>query len=151
MRLLLDTLAWLLWVCEPAQLTTAARDAISDENNEVFISVATIWEVAAKNGSGTLSIAGPVSRFLPQWIAQDGFHVLPIEAGNVLAMRDIRHGDLFDRILIAQARTRGLTVVGADWTFLHYEVPLIAATSSFRARGRSGGRGARSRSSRPTG
>lgn len=152
MRVLLDTLAWLLWVSQPQSLTDEARATIADRSNEIFVSVVSIWEIIAKSGSGELSIGGSVTRAISDWLAADGFHVLPIEAGHVIAMCDIRHGDLFDRLLIAQARTRGLTVIGADWTFLSYDVPLITATdTSFRARGRSGARGARSRSSRPRG
>lgn len=151
MRILVDTRAWLWWLQDCPRLSDEARSAISDRRNEIFLSVVSLWEIACNHRR--VQIAGTSEKRLREWLERDGFHILPLEAGHVLyAIRKrIPSPEPFTQLMIAQAVTRGLVVVTNDripFDLAHVDV-IVA--SGITARGRSGGRGARSRSSRPTG
>lgn len=124
MRLLLDTHALLFWVYEPSRLGTAALRALADRDNQVFWSVASSWEVAIKVGLGKLELDGPVSEVIPSELLRHGFTLLPIDHAHVLAVSELprHHGDPFDRLLVAQARAEGLTVVTSDGRIAAYDV-----------------------------
>jgi PIN domain nuclease of toxin-antitoxin system len=128
-KLLLDTHT-LLWLVDgDAQLTQPARSAIADPANELFVSVATIWELAIKTTktNSPLVLSDPLSVYLAKWLQVYGIDVLPIQQSHalgVLALPD-HHRDPFDRIIIAQAMTEGLTLVSGDSHVSRYSVPLI--------------------------
>ena len=124
MRLLLDTHSF-IWACvEPGKLSNTERDAISFAGNEIFISAASAWEIAIKRNLGR--IAFPIDRF-DEMTAALGFEVLSMTAAQAIAAGSLprHHDDPFDRMLIAQARLEGLTVVTADAQFKKYEVALF--------------------------
>jgi len=111
-NLLLDTHVFLWWDTQSPALNAAARAAIQDPRNAVFVSAATVWEIAIKRRLGKLTFTGSASAA----IAANGFHELPIlpldaeDAGDLLW----RHGDPFDRLLVAQTIRQGLILVTAD-------------------------------------
>jgi PIN domain nuclease of toxin-antitoxin system len=123
-RLLLDTHALLWWLADEG-LTVPARDAIADPGNVVMVSAASAWEISIKKALGKL--AAPDD--LEQQVQASGFLPLPISlAHGVAAGRlDRYHEDAFDRMLIAQARAEGLTIVTRDKRFDEYGVPLLPA------------------------
>lgn len=124
MRLLLDTHSF-IWACvEPGKLSNAERDAISSAGNEIFVSAASAWEIAIKRNLGR--IAFPIDRF-DEMTAALGFEVLSMTAAQAITAGSLprHHDDPFDRMLIAQARLEGLTVVTADAQFKKYEVALF--------------------------
>jgi PIN domain nuclease of toxin-antitoxin system len=109
---LLDTHVFIWWDQRNAALSAAARAAIEDPRDNVFISAASVWEIAIKRQLGKLAFQGSAW----QAIAANGFLELPIlpreaEAAGVL---EWRHGDPFDRMLVAQAMQQGLTFVTGD-------------------------------------
>ena len=126
MRLLLDTHAFLFWVYAQAELGDTARKLISDRRNEVYFSVASSWEIAIKVGLGKLKLDGALDEVIPAELLRNGFSLLPIEHAHVLAVSSLprRHGDPFDRLLISQARSTGLTLVTRDDKLKGYGVPL---------------------------
>lgn len=121
MKLLLDTHAFLWWDLSDARLPEEFRAAIASPGNEVFVSAATVWEIAVKRGSGKLTFSGPVATA----IEKQGFSALPIivehveRAGSLPSL----HRDPFDRLLVAQAQLEGLTLVTVDDQILRYQVP----------------------------
>jgi PIN domain nuclease of toxin-antitoxin system len=123
-RLLLDTHALLWWLADEG-LTVPARDAIADPGNVVMVSAASAWEISIKKALGKL--AAPDD--LEHQVRASGFLPLPISlAHGVAAGRlDRFHEDPFDRMLIAQARAEGLTIVTRDKRFDEYGVPLLPA------------------------
>jgi PIN domain nuclease of toxin-antitoxin system len=124
-KLLLDTHTWLWWLSDADQLDGSARTAIAARENLVVVSAATIWEVAIKRARGTLGFDGdPVSL-----VAEGGFEPLSISLVHAAAAGDLppHHRDPFDRMLVAQARIEGLTVVTRDPVFGRYDVPVLAA------------------------
>ena len=127
MRLLLDTHA-MLWFCEgSAALSTTARAALEDEGNERWVSHATAWEVAIKVSLRKLALQVPYEDLFSGVLAANGWRVLPqdIRHYRELLGMPLHHRDPFDRLLIAQARVEGLTLVSADPNFPAYGVPLL--------------------------
>jgi PIN domain nuclease of toxin-antitoxin system len=127
MRLLLDTHA-LLWFWEGnAALSAAARAAIEELDNEKLVSHVTAWEVAIKVSLGKLKLAAPYNDLFPGTLMASGFGELPtnLEHFRELLKVPFHHRDPFDRLLIAQARVEGLTLVSSDSRFKAYGVPLL--------------------------
>jgi PIN domain nuclease of toxin-antitoxin system len=128
MRLLLDSHVFLWWLQDSPRLARTARRAITSPASSVFVSAASIWEIAIKLGIGKLRWKAPANVTLDQCIRACGFTELPVTARHAAATRDLppHHGDPFDRMLISQALTEQLRVVTADLTFRAYGVPLMA-------------------------
>lgn len=114
MNLLLDTHAFLWWDQRSPALNAIARAAIEDPRNSVFVSAASVWEIAIKRRRGKLTFAGSPSAA----IAANGFLELPILPIEAEAAGDLawRHDDPFDRVLVAQALHQGLTFVTGNAT-----------------------------------
>lgn len=127
MRLLLDTHALLFWVYDPPRLGVRALGALSNRDNQVYWSVASSWEVAIKVGLGKLVLDGPVAEVIPSELLRHGFTLLAVDHAHVLAVADLprHHGDPFDRLLVAQARAEGLSLVSADGKLAPYGVDLV--------------------------
>lgn len=124
MRLLLDTNALLCWLADEG-LSVPARDAIADPGNVVMVSAASAWEISIKKALGKLVAPDD----LEHQVLASGFLPLPISLGHGVAAGrlDRYHEDPFDRMLIAQARAEGLTIVTRDKRFDEYGVPLLPA------------------------
>ena len=126
-RLLLDTHALLWWFVDDPALSVRARVAITDEDNEVFVSAATAWEIATKHRLGKLpEAAGAVKRF-DGLVAADRFLHMPIDRRHGLraGAYDVAHRDPFDRMLAAQAELERLTLVTADPAFARFPVTTL--------------------------
>lgn len=119
MKLLLDTHALLWWLAGDAvNLTKAARYAIAHEDNGVYVSAASAWEIATKQRIGKLD-AGVLSAQMTRVVAQQSFIALDIsmdhaERAGALAGA---HRDPFDRMLIAQAQAENMTLVSNETAF----------------------------------
>jgi PIN domain nuclease of toxin-antitoxin system len=129
LKLLLDTHCWLWWLSEPQKLTSSMLEAISNSENELFLSVASIWEIAIKVGIGKLTIPQSLSRLVTEQLPEDNLKILDIQAIHALKIEElpIHHQDPFDRILIAQALSENLTVITKDRKFTAYPVKLLAS------------------------
>lgn len=132
MKLLLDTQCWLWWFAQPDRLNQEAIAHIADETNELWLSVATIWEISIKVSIGKLPLPEPVDRYISSRVMQLGMRSLAITASHALqvATLPLHHRDPFDRLLIAQAQTEAMTLVSADQMFNQYEVSLLWAGNS---------------------
>jgi PIN domain nuclease of toxin-antitoxin system len=127
MRLLIDTHA-LIWFCEGnSALSAAARAAMEDAANERLISHATPWEMAIKLALGKLQLQPDFSTIFPGVINANGFAMLPSSFDHYRALIVLprHHGDPFDRLIIAQAKVDGLTIVTDDQQFSGYGVPVL--------------------------
>lgn len=124
MRLLLDTHALLWWLAGEG-LENSAQDAIADPENLVAVSAVSAWEICIKKALGKL--AAPDD--LAEQIDEGGFTELPVTIAHGIAAGALprHHEDPFDRMLIAQSRIEGLTVVTRDKRFEQYGIPLMPA------------------------
>ncbi|MEJ0016511.1 MAG: type II toxin-antitoxin system VapC family toxin [Acetobacteraceae bacterium] len=112
MNLLLDTQVFLWWDSQDKALKADTSAAIADPANQVFVSAASVWEIAIKRRLGKLEFRGSAVAA----IGANGFHelpVLPIDAENAGALA-WPHNDPFDRMLVAQARRLTFTLSTAD-------------------------------------
>lgn len=126
MRCLLDTHALLWWLDADHRLSPTATEIIGDSRTEVFVSVASAWEIAIKAGLGRLDLPDDLAGFFERQLETNGFDLLTIGLRHALAVRDLpnHHRDPFDRLLIAQARTEGLMLVSSDAQLRAYDVSL---------------------------
>ena len=122
MRLLLDTHAFLWWLGGDVSLSEPAQAAIADENNVVFVSAASAWEIATKHRIGKLPSAAAIISDIDTVIAEQGFAGLLIEIrhGQIAGALPGPHRDPFDRLLIAQAVPEGLALVSNEHVFDAY-------------------------------
>ncbi len=122
MRFLLDTHALLWALSAPARLPSSTVASIRDPSNAVYVSAASVWEIAIKTALGKLTAhADEIVRS----VVEVGFEELPvtmIHARRVFAL-PLHHRDPFDRMLVAQALEEGLTIVTRDPSFAAYQVP----------------------------
>ncbi|HTO80139.1 MAG TPA: type II toxin-antitoxin system VapC family toxin, partial [Methylocystis sp.] len=105
MRLLLDTHAFLWWLAGDEQLSLSARAAIADQDNDVFVSAASAWEIATKHRIGKLPAVAAIVADLDGVLSDQSFIGLSIsirhaQVGGALPGPN---RDPFDRMLIAQA------------------------------------------------
>lgn len=124
MSLLLDTHVVLWWLTDDATLAADLKDRL-DHEPDIYVSPATIWEVAIKQSLGKLG--SPAD--LAERVRDSGFRHLNITAehGIVAGRLPLIHRDPFDRMLIAQAQVEHLTLVTRDSAIPKYDVDVLAA------------------------
>ncbi len=123
MSLLLDTHVVLWWLTDDPTLPEPIKDRL-DTEPDVYVSPATVWEVAIKQSIGKLTEPAD----LPERVRDSGFRSLPITAAHAIAAGRLPpiHRDPFDRMLIAQAQLEGLTLVTRDARIQKYELDVLA-------------------------
>jgi len=124
MELLLDTHVVLWWLADDPRLTPKARSLIADPVNGPVVSAASAWEIAIKQGLGKVMLDGDFE----QAVLEQGFATLAISFRHAMATLDLPlvHRDPFDRLLVAQARVEGLSLLSADPLLERYPVTVIA-------------------------
>jgi PIN domain nuclease of toxin-antitoxin system len=124
MRVLLDTHILLWWLAADPALPRLAADVISNPDTNVVISAASAWEIAIKKAVGRLEAPDDLLNALE---AND-FESIAITTTHALAAGQLprHHNDPFDRMLIAQSRLEGLTLVSIDRRFSEYDVELLS-------------------------
>jgi len=125
MNLLLDTHVLLWWLDDNPTLSKRAKNLISDEKNLIFISAVVVWEIRIKQGLGKLKIPRNFRKVLDE----QPFERLDITLEHAHAIGDLPlyHKDPFDRLLIAQAKVEGFTILTRDEHFKKYKIPYINA------------------------
>lgn len=124
MDLLLDTHAFLWWIAGDPALSQAARTAIGDESNAVFVSAASAWEIATKFRIGKLPGVAAVAGDLSAVLGAQGFVPLPVTFAHGQAAGALPGPlkDPFDRMLIAQAMLDRMVLVSNEQGFDMYGV-----------------------------
>lgn len=125
MRLLLDTHVLLWWLANDPSLAGNAKAAISDPTSAVFVSAATVWEIAIKQALGKLEAPSDLER----QIQLNRFEPLPITIAHAYSAGTLprHHHDPFDRMLVAQALADGLTIITRDPRLGHYAISTVPA------------------------
>jgi len=123
-RLLLDTHAFLWWLSGDEALSAAARIAIANVENDIYVSAASVWEISTKHRNGKLPGVAAIVSDLERTITDQGFTGLPISVrhGQVAGGLPGPHRDPFDRMLIAQAMLENLLLVSNERPFDAYGV-----------------------------
>ena len=122
MKLLLDTHIWLWWNANPTKLSTSVLAQISDSDNEVYFSAASVWEMAIKARIGKLPLSDSVANYVATRLKRDRFRELPITHVHAAAVENLPllHRDPFDRLLIVQSRSEGMRLITGDDEVLAY-------------------------------
>lgn len=127
MRLLLDTHSLLWWVDGGGALSDAQKRAIGHAGNQIWVSVASAWEMAIKSSLSKLKLSLPVADYLARHLAANRFQLLPIALEHTARVETLpfHHRDPFDRLLIAQAKEEGFSLVSRDPVFARYGVKVV--------------------------
>jgi PIN domain nuclease of toxin-antitoxin system len=120
LNFLIDTHILLWWLADHPSLSSKARKLISNENNLIFVSMASIWEMIIKKAIGKLKTPDNIDNVLKE----NDFKELPIKLEHVIAVGHLPnyHKDPFDRMLLAQAKCETLTLITSDEKLTIYEI-----------------------------
>ena len=124
-RLLLDTHALIWFVSNDPNLPVSTRDKI-ESADDVFLSIASLWEMAIKLNIGKFPLQGSFEDIEPQLIAA-GITILPVTFTDTVQFRylPLHHRDPFDRILVVQAINHSLVLISCDVAFDAYDLQRV--------------------------
>ena len=130
MDLLLDTHVALWWMEGSDRLGSRCKATLFQPGARLWISTASIWEMAIKSALGRLKLSTNLDECIPDLFAQ-GALCLQISLNHALAVRTLpaHHADPFDRMLIAQAHCENLTLVTVDTQIRNYDILTLDAAS----------------------
>ncbi|OCB01944.1 twitching motility protein PilT [Acidithiobacillus ferrivorans] len=115
MNLLLDTHIALWAITDSPKLSQKARDLIQSPKSSVWISTASLWEIAIRHalGRGDMPVSSPEAL---RYFQESGYQLLPIEAEHAIAVEELpaHHQDPFDRLLVAQALVEPMRLLTHD-------------------------------------
>jgi PIN domain nuclease of toxin-antitoxin system len=126
MRVLIDTHALLWYLQGDTNLSNLALNTIEDKDNDVFVSIVSLWEIAIKLGLGKLELQRPFEN-LEADLQRLDIKILPIAFAelNIYRSLPLHHRDPFDRILIAQSIGNSLTIITRDALFEPYSIRVM--------------------------
>ncbi|MBP6339195.1 MAG: type II toxin-antitoxin system VapC family toxin [Vitreoscilla sp.] len=126
MNILLDTHVALWAITDSPKLPKKAREMIASPRSTVWISAATVWEIAIKHslGRGEMPVS---SQDALRYFRESGYRFLPIEPEHAIAIEDLpaHHADPFDRILVAQALVEPMRLITHDRVVALYSDTII--------------------------
>lgn len=124
MNYLLDTHAFLWWIAGHNNLSARARQVISNQDNIIYFSAASAWEIAIKAKLGKIEIEGPIDSFLLEQLQENNITSLAVQVKHALHTSNLPplHRDPFDRLLIAQSLSEGFPIITADKQIREYQV-----------------------------
>lgn len=126
MRLILDTHTFLWFVEDSPRLSAAAKALIEDPEHEVFLSVASVWEMAIKTGLGRITFDQPYADFMRFHLTENNIQPLDVALDHAAKTASLphtpEHRDPFDRLLAAQSLVENMPIVSYDAQFDHYGV-----------------------------
>lgn len=127
MKLLIDTHAFLWLASDISKLSPKVQHLFSDDANEIYLSVASLWEMAIKIGLGKLQVAKPLATLVAEQQQANRIQLLLIQPEHTLAVQDLPHyhKDPFDRMLVVQAKAESLTLVTQDGTLSRYLLTIV--------------------------
>ncbi|HEX6441571.1 MAG TPA: type II toxin-antitoxin system VapC family toxin [Stellaceae bacterium] len=127
MRILADTHIFVWCDQTPKSVSPTLLAVLRDTGNEVFVSAASVWEIAIKRALGKLSFPAPIANTVQRL----GFELLPITAehGEHAGGLPRHHRDPFDRLIIAQAALEGLVLATQDPRIRPYNVATLGLES----------------------
>lgn len=128
MRLLLDTHVCLWFITADSRLPLTWKETISDSDNEVSLSVASLWEAIVKYQLGKLPLPKPPATYLPLQRERHLINSLPLDEQIVAKLSELPslHRDPFDRMIICQALAHNFVLATVDEAIRAYPVPCLA-------------------------
>jgi PIN domain nuclease of toxin-antitoxin system len=126
-KILIDTQIFLWLFGFVSRISPDVENLLKSGNHDIYLSAASVWEIAIKYGNGKLQLPDKPEIFIPDRMNRAGFKRLEITLEHALAVANLPqiHKDPFDRLLIAQANLEKLTLLSADKIFAQYKVKFI--------------------------
>ncbi len=126
-KYLLDTHALIWWWIEPNKLSKFAMQAISNPTNVIYVSSASIWEIATKHRKGKLNDVDDILQNFAKLIKDDDFNTLAITWQHAKLSGELAHShnDPFDRMLVAQSQLENLTLISCDAVMKDFDIKLL--------------------------
>jgi PIN domain nuclease of toxin-antitoxin system len=123
-NLLLDTHSFIWFIEDNPTLSTDARVFIEEPGNDIFLSMASVWEMAIKVSLDKLHLSQPFDLFIPQQLLLNNITLLDIAVNHTLRVATLpfHHRDPFDRLLIAQSLLEEMPIISIDSAFDAYGV-----------------------------
>ena len=127
MKLLLDTHTFIWWDSQPQRLSQQILNMCQDPENELLVSVASLWEMQIKLQLGKLELNKPLAELVSGQQEVNKIDILDVKLEHILALAKLppHHKDPFDRLLIAQTDIEEAILVSKDQIFTEYEVKLV--------------------------
>jgi len=127
MRILLDTHALLWAIDDPPRLSGNAKQILTDEANQLFVSVASLLEIVLKKKAGKLALAATADYFQSNMSQLGVGEILPVQPAHVYRVNELplHHKDPFDRLLVAQCQVEGLVLLSADPMMKKYPIQVV--------------------------
>lgn len=124
MKILLDTQAFLWLIADSPSLSKKAKKFFLDQDNDLFLSLASIWEIAIKMSLGKLKLQQPIEKFIPTQLQENSIFQLEINFRHVVGVTKLpfHHRDPFDRLIISQAIQENLPILSNDAAFDTYNI-----------------------------
>ena len=126
MKYLLDTHT-LIWLIEASsRISPEIRETLKFPGNSIYLSSASLWEIAIKTSLGKLDLKKPFEKLLAD-LNSTNIMILQIENEYLKKVIDLPaiHKDPFDRLLISTALAEGLTIITADGNIQKYDVDWV--------------------------
>ena len=127
MRVLLDTSSFLWFIAGSDRLSINAQNIIVDQNNDLFLSTVSLWEIAIKVSIGKLELLQSFDKLIPDQLHKNDIHTLSMELNHLseLIQLPFHHRDPFDRLIIAQSMAEAMPVISSDPAFKMYPIEII--------------------------
>lgn len=124
MKLLLDAHSFLWWIMNVNKISRIATILIERLDNELYLSSASVWEIAIKTSIGKLELTEPLDTFIVSQLAKNQIQELPVCNIHAVHVAQLpwHHRDPFDRIIIAQSLTEAMPIISKDEIFDAYGV-----------------------------
>ncbi len=121
MQYLIDTHVFLWFVGNTKELSKTAKTLIEDKKNEIFLSIASLWEISIKTALGKLTINGNYESVIDD-VNDNSIQILPINFAHTVEQNRLpfHHRDPFDRIIVSQAIVENMNLISADAAFDDY-------------------------------
>ncbi|MBL1208726.1 type II toxin-antitoxin system VapC family toxin [Geminocystis sp. GBBB08] len=127
MKILLDTHAFIWWNLTPEKLSLNGLNLIENQENILYLSIASVWEMQIKISINKLHFDNPLSEIITYQQNINNVQILPIELEHIWQLKNLplHHKDPFDRMLIAQAMTEKIPILSIDSVLNNYSVNII--------------------------
>jgi PIN domain nuclease of toxin-antitoxin system len=127
LKILIDTHIFLWAITADPRLSSSQRSIYTDESNDLYFSVASVWEILIKAGLGKLPLPAPAAAWLVREMEENRITPLSIRISHQTELERLPglHRDPFDRMLVAQARAEKMPILSADPEIRKYDVALI--------------------------
>jgi PIN domain nuclease of toxin-antitoxin system len=126
MKLLLDTHALIWFLSGNNELSEEVVSEIENENNTIFVSIASLWEIGIKESIGKIKIKGGLSQLMTE-ILKSNIEIIPISIEDILVLTTLEffHRDPFDRLIIAQGMNEQCVLISKDEQLKKYRIPIL--------------------------